>query len=253
MSFDIVIPVGPNELPNIHRQLTYTKKNVIGFRNIYVICYDPCVSLEGCIMINENNFPFTMMDVAEVFARYQGKNNRNGWYYQQLLKLYVGFVVPDILDKYLIIDADVFFLKPIEFISGDKMIFTVGDEYSIPYFTHMLKVHPSFTKMIKESGISHHMMFYKPYVKEMFELVEYHHNMVFWKVFLEEVEEHRNYSIQYVESGASEYEMYFNFMLRNHPDKVHIRQLKWENMNYYFNPEQAYNYDYVSLCHWKLM
>ena len=251
MSFDIVIPVGPNELPNIRRQLSYTKKNVIGFRNIYVICYDPNVVLDGCIMINENMFPFTMGDVAEVFARYQGKNNRNGWYYQQLLKLYVSFVVPDILDRYLIIDADVYFLKPLEFISGDKIIVGVSNENHTPYFTHMSKLHPSFTKMITESGISHHMMFYKPYLKEIFELVEnYHNGMVFWKVFLEQVEEHTFHSLNYVESGASEYEMYFNFMLKNHPDKIQIRRLNWQIVSYHFNPEQAYGYDYISVCHW---
>ena len=43
MLFDIIIPLGPNELPNIHKHLLYTRQNVIGFRNIYIICCDPSV------------------------------------------------------------------------------------------------------------------------------------------------------------------------------------------------------------------
>jgi hypothetical protein len=40
-------------------------------------------------------------------------------------------------------------------------------------------------------------------------------------------------------------------MLKNHSDKIHVRKLKWGDMNYYFNPEEANGYDYIALCHWK--
>ena len=38
--FDIVIPVGPNDENVINQQIEYTKKNIIGYRNIYLICKD---------------------------------------------------------------------------------------------------------------------------------------------------------------------------------------------------------------------
>ena len=41
--------------------------------------------------------------------------DRIGWYLQQLLKFYAGFVIPDILQRYLIIDCDTHFLKPTKF------------------------------------------------------------------------------------------------------------------------------------------
>ena len=95
--FDIVILVGPNDIKTIHKQLEYTRKNVIGFRNIFIVSYDPLLKIEGCTIIHENIFPFTKQFIIEYFANYHGKNNRNSWYYQQLLKLYVGLIVPDIL------------------------------------------------------------------------------------------------------------------------------------------------------------
>ena len=37
--FDIVIPLGPDDKSIIEKQIEYTKKNVIGYRNIYLISY----------------------------------------------------------------------------------------------------------------------------------------------------------------------------------------------------------------------
>ena len=37
MLFDIVIPLGPKEKNNIFRQIEYIQKNVIGYRNIYIV------------------------------------------------------------------------------------------------------------------------------------------------------------------------------------------------------------------------
>ena len=38
-------------------------------------------------MINEEIFPFKQF-IKDYFAEYNGKSNRNGWYFQQLIKLY---------------------------------------------------------------------------------------------------------------------------------------------------------------------
>jgi hypothetical protein len=90
----------------------------------------------------------------------------------------------------------------------------------------MLRLHPSFVKMIQASGICHHMIFETNYVKEMISLVEEFHNKKFYDVFLSEVS---TAEIPY--SGASEYELYFNYMLANHKDRISIRPLVWKNVN----------------------
>ena len=78
--FDIVIPVGQNDKSFIEEQIKYTQKNIIGYRNIYLICYDPSILIDGCITINENIFPFNIDTVVE----HHGKLKRNRWYLQQL-------------------------------------------------------------------------------------------------------------------------------------------------------------------------
>ena len=109
--FDIVIPIGPNDKHIIEQQLEYTKKNIIGYRKIYLICYDPTIKFEDCITIDETIFPFTI----DTVIKFHTKNRRNGWYLQQLLKLYAGIVIPTILKRYLVIDADTFFYETNKF------------------------------------------------------------------------------------------------------------------------------------------
>lgn len=236
MSFDIVIPLAPKDSHKFGEQIKFTKNNVIGYRNIYIVTLDDRLNIEGCKTISEKIFPFSINDVAN----YHEKLSRNGWYLQQLIKFYAGSVIPGILDRYLVLDSDTFFLKPTSFIEGDKCLYNTGTEYHIPYFKHIEKLCP-FVKRISPSvsGICHHMMFERRFLDEFFVLVENIHNMPFWKAFLSCVEKD-----QYKVSGASEYEMYFNFIMLYHSDKVKIRNLKWDNISIY--SPRIKDFDYIS-------
>ena len=234
--FDIVIPVGPKDKKVIEKQIKYTKKNVIGYRNIYLICYDPLIKIDGCITINENIFPFNMKTVE----KHHGKSPRNGWYLQQLLKLYAGKIIKGILGKYLVIDSDTFFLKPTTFVENNICLFNYGKGCHEPYFIHMKKLDKNLIKVDKnKSGICHHMIFETKYVLEFISKIKRIHNELFFDIFLK-------FSKNNTKSGASEYEIYFNYMLKNHPDKIKIRELKWENT---CNFEEYKHFDYIS-CHY---
>ena len=215
-------------------QIKNTKKNIIGYRNIYLVSYDGSLQIDDCITINERIYPFTI----ETVQKYNGKSERNGWYLQQLLKLYAGFVIPNILDKYLVIDSDTYFLKPTTFIMNNKYLYNFGTEYHKPYFTHMNKLHHTLKRVYpNKSGICHHMIFETKYIKELFKLIE--GKSKFYDLFLQNI-------VDYSGSGASEYEIYFNYMITNYPEKIIIRELNWANVNSL--PKNSNN-DYVS-CHW---
>jgi hypothetical protein len=235
--FDILIPVGPNDTDVIREQLEYTKRNIVGYRNIYLLYKDISLQIEGCITVSENSFPFTI----ETVAKYHGKSKRNGWYLQQLLKLYAGRTIPGILETYLVLDSDTFFLKPTIFIENNKPMYAYGKEYHLPYFNHMLRLNPSFKRVDTRSGICHHMIFQKKYIDEIFKLVETKHGQPFYETFLKQVS-----SYDYLYSGASEYELYFNYMIQNHPSEIIIRQLQWQNVPRLSNSNTN---DYESI-HW---
>lgn len=231
--FDVVIPVGPNDVPVIHKQIDHTRRNVVGYRHIYLISCDPTLKISGCRTIPETLFPFNMATVSA----HHGKLARNGWYLQQLLKLYAGRVIPEILPRYLVIDADTFFMKPTHFVQNNKCLYAHGNEFHPPYFEHMKRLDSDLTKVVSMSGIAHHMMFETKYVNELFQRIESKHNDAFYNIFLSKVTDLEG-------SGASEYEMYFNYMLRCHKDDVIVRPLRWKN-----SATLESDLDYISV-HW---
>ena len=239
-NFDIVIPVGPNDNDVINSMVPYVKTNIIGYRKIYLLCADPSIDIEGTITIDEKIFPFTIYDLIEKF----GNNSRNGWYLQQLLKFYSGNVITDILENYLIIDSDTHFLKPTSFIDADgKYIYTTGAECHKPYFNHMNKLHPSLKKVHPCSGIAHHMIFNNKHLNSLMKLVENNHNgKPFWEIFINMID-----PIDFPGSGASEYEIYFNYMNIYHKNDIIIRQLNWKNDSCINDNNK--HCDYVSI-HW---
>ena len=230
--YDIVIVHGPNDDEILPHCVEHIKKNVNGYRNIYIVSWDASSDifeeeiLKDCKVYDESIFPFSKSDVNAI----NQTPHRDGWYLQQLIKLHVSLVIEEILDDYVMIDSDVLFLKPIEFKSNNKYLYNMSIEDHRPYFEHMKRLHPTFEKVSKFSGISHHMIFNRYIIKEIMNMVELHHNSLknetkpFWRIFLEQVDvEQRQYS------GASEYEIYFNFMIQHHKDKIIPRKLRFED------------------------
>ena len=219
MEFDLVIPVGPKDEELIKKNILCNKNRIDGYRNIYLITVNENIKVDGCITINENIFPFNKKTVIDIF----GTDFYPGWYLQQLLKFYAGLIIPDILERYLVLDADVFLLKNINFIQNNKIMMSYSEENHRPYMEHMGNLHPSLKRVYGDkSGIHHHMMFEKKYIQELFDMVEEYHKKDFYLAFLDSVpEKYRDNT-----TSASEYEIYFNFMLMNHKDKVIIRKLE---------------------------
>ena len=250
---DVVIAVGPNDIDILEDQVKHTKKNVLGYRNIYLISYDPKIMVDGCITIDEAIFPFSMKTIEEHF----GKTDRNGWYLQQLLKMYAGKVIKGLLDRFVCIDADTFFVKPTKFINPDtnKPLYCYSEENHKPYFDHMKKLHISFRKIdLSKSGICHHMVFEKKYLDEIIMFVEERHRFKpFYILFLENVDPQ-----QILHSGASEFEIYFHYMLQYHKDCIELRPLIWEDIINWVTiidwdelkkKEQDLDYDFLGYHH----
>lgn len=240
--FDIVIPVGPNDIEMIQTSINYTKLNIIGYRNIYLISSFDKLYVKDCIIISEKVFPFNINDIDNIL----GKSSRNGWYLQQFLKLYAGNIIPGILERYLVIDADTCFLKPTYFITNDnKCIYTTGTEYHEPYFSHMNRLHPSLKKIYPLSGISHHTLFETKIINNLIKMVENYHNneKSFWELYLENIDPlHHKYS------ATAENEIYFTYIYLFNNNNIVIRKLKWANVNN-INEYLNKDLDFISV-HW---
>lgn len=220
-------------------------KHIKELRNIY------CISNERChYYVDEAKAPFSLKDVA----LYVGKD-RSGWYFQQLLKLYAWYIIPELSETYLIVDSDTIFCNDVSFITSAGLPkYAIGPEYHIPYFEHIQRLIPVLNKQAIHSGICHHMVFQQKYLQEMIKLVENIHNVPFWKCALQNVD-----PIHYTGSGMSEYELYFNYMLKYRPTEIELRELKWANVQDIPNsktktiPEilnECSSLDFVSIHSW---
>ena len=62
------------------------------------------------------------------------------------------------------------------------------------------------------------------WVPDLFYRIEEKHKKDLWIVFLELLDLNQK-------SGASEYEIYFNFVFKFYPNDIKIRRLNWDNSN----------------------
>ena len=230
--YDIVVCIGPKDLEVAKMCLRTIQKHVQHYGMIYTVTRDP-FEYPNTTNVLESAFPVTIQDVNRIIQ----VPSRAGWYYQQLLKLYAPDAIPDLMEDYVVIDSDTLFLRSISFVMRDenetrRMSYnaTLGENHQ-PYFEWMRRLHPSFEKRIPHSGVCHHMVFSKSIVRELkqkverFQLEAYSLSRPFWFYFLEKVDpSHRSLS------GASEYEMYFNYMLQYHPLYTAVRSIPFSSI-----------------------
>jgi hypothetical protein len=198
--------------------------NIKEKQNVYLVSNEP-INYENTTYIDEKLFPFTKKDIESYL--YEKDYFRAGWYYQQLLKLYAYLVIPNLSDSFLILDTDTVFLNEISFFDNGKPLYATGREYTESYFIHMNKLVPGLVKQFPEkSGIVHHTLFQKKFLKEIFEKVESYHNVLFWKAMMQFVDKETAY-----QSGMAENETYFTYIFQFHKEEVEIRELRWQNLN----------------------
>lgn len=223
--YDAVICLGPNDSMLFKRLINNLKEKIIGLNLIYVISskkiIDDYIEYSNDVtFIDESIFPFPKKYIDEKFKI----PSRSGWYLQQLLKIYAPIVIKNLLENFLILDADVYFHNAVCFFDNDKVLFNIGSENHLPYFEHMKKLDSSLFRVFNCSGICHLMPLKKKFVRSLINKIELIHKRQFWIVFLDLVTQ-ENYEF----SGASEYEILFNYIILHFPDEYEIKQLIWRN------------------------
>ncbi|HSX11849.1 MAG TPA: DUF6492 family protein [Chlamydiales bacterium] len=228
---DVVIPCAPKDRRSLELCIKGIRENGKNLRRIIVVSKERLT--DSAEWFSEDAFPFTKEDLALEIFRGDGPaasefihrpETRIGWIFQQFLKFYSPFVIPDISPNVLILDADVIFLNKVQFMTNEgNPCFAPSDEpMHAPYFSHaarlvkgLHRVHP------RHSGIAHHMLFQKPLLEDLFALIAQEHGTEPWRAIC------RATDLNDVGFGGfSEYEIYFNFALLR-TDQANIRPLRW--------------------------
>lgn len=227
LTVDIVIPTHKKDLQILEYCIDAAKKKIINVGRIIVISAEKYSN--NAEWFDEKLFPFSIATVREAVGE------SAGWYFQQLLKLYAPLVIPNISKNVLILDSDTVFFRRVKMLDKKGRAFcTISkdtnehrQDFDQRVAEHTAKMLPSLS--IKNlpiqfqgvSGINHNMIFNREIIQDLFRRVEAHHDgEPFYKVFLK-------FSQQL--HSASEYQIYFCFLLIYHRNKMRIRKLNYKN------------------------
>ena len=227
LSIDVVIPTCLKDINDLSYVIKGIKENITNLRNIYVVCNSKFKeNIDDAIFIDETIFPFSIEDVAEYIFdnRYYDNNisRSQGWYFQQLLKLYSYKVIEGVSSNILIVDSETIFYNEYTPINNNIFYYTVSNEINADYRKHMKLLIPNINIDNRFSGICHQMLFQKHILQNLFDRVELYHNMPFWIAML--YISKTNNRLYY-----SEYDLYFNFIFSFHKNTVKLSSnIKWD-------------------------
>lgn len=231
---DVVIPCHTKDASNVERTIASIRNYIPDVRRIIVVSAQPFT--EKAEWADERLYPFTKESIAlavfgskkEAYHQLTRSDSRMGWLYQQFLKLFAAYYIPDISSNILVVDADVIFLKPIEFVqSNGAGLYAVRKRRYPDYFAHLTRLMPNLTGCLQEySGVAHHMLFQKPVLDDLFETIAARHHEEPWFAIAHAIHVTHN---EIPHTAMSEYEIYFNFAFAR-TDQVKIRPLQWQEL-----------------------
>ena len=228
---DVVIPAHKKDVDTLELCIESIRKNVKNVRRVIVVSKEKLT--EKAEFYCEEDFPFSFEDVGNIVGFHRKTFN----YYGGLIQTTSALVIPDLLRDVLVCDADTIFLKEVEFVNSDG-IALYNASYDIPshvtshpYLEHMEKLIPGLTKQTKYSGICHHILIQKDILQEMFERVEKIHKMPFWKADISvTLQDYKSLKPKPSHGQApllfTTYELYFNYVLKYHKERVALRLQK---------------------------
>jgi len=292
--YDVVSPIHKKDLKTYVEYLSSNKKLLVNSNQFYYISDCECKEIDILNVANsntnsntgnnkyiqfidENKYPFTKQQVFDYLGKYIPKN-RLGWYYQQLLKLYIFRLCTNdneikLKNYVLILDSDLLLLKPFFLFNNkkkpiihyldhqkefnNKMKLSNQNEMKLknihkPYVVSMNYLMPKLNINVHESGVIHHMLFHKKILNQMLIKIEKKFNKAPWISILDSV-------IYYVQkfgyniSILSEYELYFHYVKNIYKENYEFRNnLKFIDTNINkFNWIAKENISFIGNHSWK--
>jgi len=220
--FDILFLCHEKDYEILKINIEYAKKNIVGYRKIFVLSQKNFFPNDKDVeFIDEKKFPFN----GKILSDY-APNNTKGGYLPRFIKLYLLEVIgKKILDNLLIIDADCAFIRKTTFFEGNIPLYNYEIGHYPLYYKILEKVFGFGEQIENVSGTVHHMLYQRKYILEILNWVRKKKKKEFWQEILDNAESETT-------SSFSEQDMYFQYMLKFHKDKIKIRRIKFIDFPY---------------------
>jgi hypothetical protein len=219
---DVVIPYHSKDAEILEYCLAGCRQNIPGLRTIYLITDHPVIKTPDVVMIHQDDYfspKLTLQDIRKRWAEECPANaHRAGWLFQQLIKLASCYAIPELSNDYLILDADVIWLKPSSFFEDGKILISPSKEHHQPYYECVSRLIGD-TPRQKYSFVSHHFPVKKKILKELLDRLEKRWNKVWYEAILD----HLDFSEL---ACFSEYETIGLYLQTCHPEVFRLRSLR---------------------------
>lgn len=218
---DVLIPYHDKDRDIVAMCVRGCSDNIENLGTIYVVSNNPNLELDNIRLIDENQFFDNRLSKKYIESRwtteYPSLAHRAGWLFQQFIKMGCAYSIPSLTDYYLVVDADVVFLKTVRFFHNSQMLLAKSDEFHEPYFKcyERLLGEPPDRKW---SFISHHLIISKAVMLELLQNIEERFNKIWYDAILDNIDYSQG-------SPFSEYETYGHYLQNHHPKKLAARKL----------------------------
>jgi hypothetical protein len=213
---DAVIPAHPKDFDTLPHALRGVRRHVNGLGRVFVVSSeDP--GIRGVTWIDEAALTPSVADVRTALVQSGADAARAGWVYQQLLKLGAGRLIDDLTQRYLVIDADVIFLRAVDF-GGVRFPYSIATEYQQQYLDACERLIGE--RVGTHSFTAHHMVFDREFARELHDELEARHGLPWWQAILGALDPAQA-------SAFSEWNLYGHWVLARHRDDAEHRQLVW--------------------------
>jgi Family of unknown function (DUF6492) len=225
---DIVIPAHPKDRPTLGPAVRGALRYLEPIGRLYVVSREPFASPDARVVwVPEpagERFP-SLEQVRARLGRDGADTSRASWIYQQLLKLGADEYIDGLSAQFLVVDADVLFLRPVSFRAGPGIRFTYApaSEHWPPYrdaYARLLGA-PAATA---GSLVAHHMLYDRGLLSELRSEIERRSGIRWHEAYADATDPAEPSSI-------SELNTYGWWVLDRHPDAARARPLAWRNVH----------------------
>lgn len=219
---DVVIPYHFKDSDIIELCLAGCLTNVHNLGRIYIVTTNTCPMFDDVKIVDEAKLFSDGLTKDYIEAKLRKKCpellRRSGWLFQQFIKMGCSYAIPSLSDYYLVVDADVVFLRRIRFFHNGRMLLAKSDEFHQPYFNCYKRLLGESADS-KTSFVAHHMVICKSIMLELLDNIEKQFKKTWYDAVLDNIDK---------ESALmfSEYETYGHYLENHYLERLTIRRLR---------------------------
>jgi hypothetical protein len=249
---DVVIPAHPKDFPVLRHGLRALLRHVSPIRRVIVVAPQPFEARDARVHWIADPPADVLPRPRTIASRWPAGSPgaaRGGWLYQQLLKLGAATYMDDLSDTFLVIDADVVFLRPVTFdlSQGKRMRYSLSAEH-VPAYADAYERLTGRRPPTDRSLTAHHMVVDRELVTEMTADLQRRAGAPWYEAFLGAVDPSQP-------SSACEQSTYGWWVLAHHPELAEHRQLMWHDVraapSLVERARLAPDFDFVAAHAWK--